>query len=156
MQTTCKEIFNLFNWGKSYEKLRKAFDDLDISMRSFVNFQATRFANSVRFVFINWRKDYHAVVVSLANFVERKVNSSNADDRDKVEGGKVVKRTINSWDFCLSLSGCSDIHDLYGAFPNVCQEVDLRPYERYDRAHALISMFLTMMKSIHHSDCPVL
>lgn len=49
-------------------------------MKQLTNFQMTRFANSVRFVFINIRIDYKAVRKSLSDVVHSKENSSNSKD----------------------------------------------------------------------------
>ena len=76
----------------------------------------TRFANSVRFVFINLRIDYSAVRLALVNVIASKENSK---DRTKAEEGKCVLRKINAWVFYLSLSGCADICNVYGIFSNI-------------------------------------
>ena len=59
-------------------------------------------------------------------------------------------RKINSWFFCLSLSGCADIYN--GIFSKICQEVNLPPHERLDRVQDVIALFLKMMKDF--SNCP--
>ena len=96
MQTTCKEIYSTFNWGKNYENFLEICADLDIQMKKLTNFQMTRFANSVRFVFINLRADYSAIRQSLADLITTKENSSNAKDRGKTSEAKSVLRTIDS------------------------------------------------------------
>ena len=65
-------------------------------MKNLTNFQTTRFANSVRFVFINLRTDYSAVCQSLTDLIANKENSSNANDRSKAGEAKSISRTINS------------------------------------------------------------
>ena len=137
----------MFNWGKNYENLLKVCIDMDIAMRSLANFQATRFANSVRFVFMNLRTDYAAVREAIVNIIKQKENSSDADERKKAAEASAILRTINSWSFCLCLSGCSDVYDLYGEFANVCQQVDILPHERFDKANTLIEKFSTFHKS---------
>ena len=102
----------------------------------------TRFANTVRFVFINLRADYTAVRQCLKNVIESKRNSSNAEERAKAGAVKTVLRVINSWVFCLCLAGCADIYNLYGQLANVCQQVDILPRERYDPANAMLSKFV--------------
>ena len=121
-------------------------------MRQLTNFQATRFANSVRFVFINLCADYLPHREALSKLISQKEGSSDSDHRKKET--TALRRTINLWEFCLCLSGCSDIYDLYGELANVCQKVDILPHEWYDKATALIEKFSTMMKSVDHSDCP--
>ena len=56
----------------------------------------TRFANSVRFVFINLRIDYSAVRLALVNVIASKENSKAVKDRSKTEEAKYVPRKINS------------------------------------------------------------
>ena len=147
IQTICREIFSLFNWGKKSE-------DLNVQMKKLTNFQMTRFANSVRFVFINLRIDYSAVRLALVNVIASKENSSAVKDRSMAEKAKCVLRKINSSVFCLSLSGCADICNVYGIFSNICQEANLLPHERLDRVQDVIAIFLKMMKALDHSDCP--
>ena len=77
-------------------------------MKKLTNFQMTRFANSVRFVFINLRADYSAVRQSLVNLIAAKENSSVAKVRGKADETKCILRKINSWVFSLSLSGCAE------------------------------------------------
>ena len=61
IQTICREIFSTFNWGKNYQNLLQICEDLNVQMKKLTNFQMTRFAYSVCFVFINLRIDYSAV-----------------------------------------------------------------------------------------------
>ena len=154
IQSICRQIYSLFNWGKNYEELVKACEVLDIELRQLTNFQTTRFANSVRFVFINLRTDYLAVRKCMKNVIECKENSSNAEERAKAGAVKTILRNINSWVFCLCLLGCADIYDLFGVFANVCQDVDVLPYERYDKANAVITKFVKMMECIEHKHPP--
>ena len=123
-------------------------------MKKLANFQMTRFANRVRFLFINLRIDYLAVQLALVNIIANKEDNSAVKDRSKAEEAKCVLRKINSWVFCLSFSGCADIYNVYGIFSNICQEVNLLPHERLDRVQNVIAIFLKMMKALDHSDCP--
>ena len=59
-------------------------------MKELTNFQMTRFANSVRFVFMNLRIVYSAVQIALANVKARKKNKSAVKDRSKVEKAKYL------------------------------------------------------------------
>ena len=126
IQSYCREIYTLFNWGKNYEDLVKVCTYLDIEMRKLTNFQTTRFTNNVRFVFINLRADYTAVRQCLKNVIESKENSSNAEEKATAGAVKTVLRVINSCMFCLCLSGRADIYNLYGQLANVCQQIDIR------------------------------
>ena len=53
MIETGHQIFETFNWGNNYEKLRKVSEEWKLKFRSLSNFSETRFANSKRFVFKN-------------------------------------------------------------------------------------------------------
>ena len=123
-------------------------------MNKLTKSQMTRFANSVRFVFINLHIDYSAVRLELVNVTASKENSGAFKDRSKAEEAKYVLRKINSCFFCLSLPGCADIYNVYGIFSNICQEVNLIPYEQLGRVQDVIAIFLKMMKALDHSNCP--
>ena len=101
-------------------------------MKKLTNFQMTRFANSVRFVFVNLRVDSSAVQLALLNIIASKESSSAVKDRGKAEEAKCVLRKINPWVFCFSLSGCADIYNVYDIFSNICREVNLLPHKRLD------------------------
>ena len=154
IQTVCKDIYVTFNWGKSHENFLQICNDLEIDVRKLTNFQTTRFANSVRFVFINIRSDYAAVRQSLCDLISTKESSSDSEDRAKAEKCRTVLRKINSWVFTLALSGCADIYNMFGTLINVCQEVDVLPFERYDRAIRVVGKFLKMTTTMDHSECP--
>ena len=154
LKTICREIYTTFNWGKNYENFLQVCADLDIEKKQLTNFSMTRFANSVRFVFINLRADYSAVRQSLQNLITDKESSSDAKDRSKAVECKSVFRKIDSRVFTLSLSGCADIYNLFGILSNECQKVNLLPHERFDKVKTVIAKFLKMMKTIDHSDCP--
>ena len=153
IQTICREMFSTLNWGKNYKNFLQIFDDLNVQMKKLTNFQMTRFANSVCFVFINLRIDYSAVRLALVNVIASKENSSAVKDRSKVEEAKSILRKINSWVFCLSLSGCADIYNV-NVISNICQEVNFLAHERLGRVQDVIAIFLKMMKALDHSDCP--
>ena len=104
----------------------------------------TRFANSVRFAFINLHIDYSAVRLASVNVIASK----------RTVDTKYVLRKLNSWFFCLSFSGCADIYNVYCIFSNICQEVNLLPRERLGQVHNVIAIFLKMMKALDHSNCP--
>ena len=88
------------------------------------------------------------------NVIASKENSSAVKYRSKAEEAKCILRKINSWVFCLSLSGSADIYNVYGIFSNICQDVNLIPHERLDRVQDVIAIFLKMMKALDHSNCP--
>ena len=154
VQVVCKEIYTTFNWGKNYENFLQVCKDLDIEMKKLTNFQMTRFANSVRHVFMNLRTDYAAVRQSLSDVVSSKEQSSNSKDRAKAEECRTVLRKIDSWVFALTLSGCADIYNLFGVLSNICQEVNILPFERYDSVKRVIERFRKLFTTMDHSNCP--
>ena len=64
-----------FQLGENHENYLQTGIDLDIDMKQLTNFQMTRFANSIRFVFMNIRVDYQAVRQSLYDIVSSKENT---------------------------------------------------------------------------------
>ena len=133
IQTICSEIYSTFNWSKNYDNFLQICEDLNVQMKKLTNFQMTRFASSVRFLLINLHIDYSAVQLALVNVIANKEDSSAVKDRNKAEEAKCVLRKINSWFFCLSLSGCADIYNVYGIFFNICQKVNVLPQERWTK-----------------------
>ena len=122
-------------------------------MKKLTNFQMTRFASSVRFLLINLHIDYSAVQLALVNVIANKEDSSAVKDRSKAEEAKCVLRKINSWVFCLSLSGCADIYNV-NVISNICQGINFLAHERLGRVQDVIAIFLKMMKALDHSNCP--
>ena len=82
MVDNCRELFNLFNWGASYEKLRQGSLELKITPTSLVNFSDTRFANSKRKVF----KNLHQQFAPIANCL-KKANFFRYDNRGQKREG---------------------------------------------------------------------
>ena len=113
------------------------------------------FSGLSKFVFINLRTDYPAVRVAIKNVITSKQNSSDAEQQKKAVEATSILRNINTWEFCLLLSGCGDVYDHYGKFANACQKVNVLPHERYDTAVSIIEKFSTMVKCMNHVDCPV-
>ena len=90
IQKIYREIYSTFNWSKNYENFLQICEDLNVQMKKLTNFQMTRFANNVRFVFINSRINYSAVRLALVNVIASKEDSSAVKDRSKVEEAKCV------------------------------------------------------------------
>ena len=141
IQEVYREIFSTFNWCKNHGNIFQICKDLDVQMKKLSKFRVKTFANSVRFVFINLRIGYSAVRLALVNVIASKENSSAVKYRSKVEEAKCVLRKINSWVFCLSLSRCADIYDVYGISSNIFQEVNVLPHEWLDRVQDVSTIF---------------
>ena len=81
--TTCRELYNKFNWGKNYELLVDTCNELERNMAQLVTFQTTRFANSIRLVVINVRADYEAIIQCLIKIQEYFCHSSDPKNPEK-------------------------------------------------------------------------
>ena len=151
--STCKELYNKFNWGKNYELLVETCDIMEKSMASLVNFQLTRFANSIRFVVINIRLDYEAIVAALEKLHDLNKHSSDSKDQEHSRDAQRILNQIRNKQFCLHLSGLSDVYDLFGIFVNEVQKVNVLPHERYDNALKVLDRMKDMKPHIDHDDC---
>ena len=149
----CKELYNKFNWGKNYELLVETCEEIDQCMMKLVNFQLTRFANSVRFVVITLRLDYEAVICCLLKIHESCKHSSNMKDQDKSRDALRLLKLIQNKKFCLHLSGTADIYDAFGHFVNEVQQVNILPHERYDNALMVLDQMVVMKEQMSHSTC---
>lgn len=127
----------------------------DLSMKNLTNFQTTRFTNSARFVFINLRADYAALRQAFENVIKSKTKSTSSYSQGKTVDGEAIRRTVNSWKFCLNFSGCADIYNIYGLFANICQLVNTVRHQRYNQVLTLNEKFLTMIRFIDHLNYPV-
>ena len=127
---------------------------MDLSMKNLSMFQTTTFENGVRFVFINLWGNYKALRQALENVINSKDKRFSSDGRSKAAGEEAVRHTIDSWIFCLTLSGCADTYNLYGLFAYVSQQVNILPHTRYYQAQTWLRS-LPMMRSIDHLNYPV-
>ena len=78
-------------------------------MASLVNFQLTRFANSICFVVINIHLDYEAIVAALEKLHDLNKHSSDSKDQEHSRDAQRILSQIRNKQFCLHLSGLSDI-----------------------------------------------
>ena len=111
-QNICKEIYSKFNWGKNYELLVEACEQMDVAMKSLTRFHDVRFANSVRFVFINIRADFSAIVSCLETIIDENENG-DSDAREKANDAKRILHSVANKKFCLRLSGIADVYDTF-------------------------------------------
>ena len=151
----CSELYSKFNWGKNYELLLDTCKELELSLASLTKFSKTRFANSVRFVTINSRKDFQIIVKCLQKIVDENENenSSIGKDRDKAADAERIPKKICTKKFVLELSGISDVYDVFGKIVNICQEVDVLPHERFDKVKAAVAELKDMVEHRDHSKC---
>ncbi len=151
--STCKELYNKFNWGKNYEFLVDTCQELEMNMAQLVTFQTTRFANSIRLVVINLRTDYEAVILCLIKIQEYFKRSSNSKDQEKRNDATRLLGFIQNKRFCMHLSGLADVYDMFGMFVNVVQKVNVLPHERYDNSIKVLDKMAKMKSVSSHDQC---
>ena len=78
-------IFYTLNWVNITKFFSKSAKTWDIEIKKPTNFQMTRFANSVPFIFVNLHVDYSAVRLALVNLTVSKENNNVVKDRSKPE-----------------------------------------------------------------------
>lgn len=115
----CKKMFQLFNWGANYEKLREATALWRLSLSNLVTYSATRFANSKRKVFKNIHHEFAPIITCLEEQITTGMTSKNKIDREKGISARTLKRKILNVDFLLCLSGLVDIYEQFGAIVQV-------------------------------------
>ena len=152
LQSRCSEIYKEFNWGKNYELLVEVCDMLEQNLANLHDFQVTRFANSVRFVFINLRKDYKPVTECLEKIINDNENG-NAQEREKAVDVKRLLRDIKNKKTCLYLSGTADLYDQFRVLAQLCQIVNILPHERVDLVMDAAKHFEKMANHPDHTDC---
>ena len=142
--STCKEIFNKFNWGKNHEMLIETCKEIEQNMAQLVTFQTTRFANSIRLVVINLRLDFEAVILCLQKIEESFAKSSDSKEVEKRNDAKRLRGAMVNKRFCLHLSGVADVYDIFGVLVNYVQKVNILPHERYDSFLKILDKMVEM------------
>ena len=145
---SCREIYNKFNWGKNHELLIETCKEIEQNMAQLVTFQTTRFANSIRFVVINLRADYEAVILCLQKIQENYANSSDAKDQEKRNDATRLLNAIRNKRFCIHLSGIADVYDVFGTLVNIVQQVNILPHERYDNFIKVLDKMFRMISQV--------
>ena len=107
-------------------------------MATLTTFSATRFANSIKNVTINVRLDYQAINQCLKTIIENLSKKTSEEDRKKLQDAVLLLKASENKQFCLQLSGISDIYEVYGHMANACQIVNLLPFERFDLTSRIV------------------
>ena len=128
VQEICSEIYQKFNWGKNYELLIDTCKELELTLASLTKFSKTRFANSIRNVTINIRKDFEIIIKSLQKIYDDMNDSRVSKIREKADDAKRLLKKLSNKKFVLELSGISDIYEVFGKVVNTCQIVDILPH----------------------------
>ena len=152
VQEICSEIYRKFNWGKNHELLIETCNQLKMTLASLTKFSKTRFANSIRNVTINIRKDFQAIVECLKELAKGKESCIEKIREKGQDADRILKKICNK-KFVLQLSGISDIYDVFGKIVNTCQIVDKLPYERYDEVNKAVDELKNMSNHLDHSEC---
>ena len=91
---------------------------------------------------------------SLHDVVSFKEHSFDSKDRAKAEVCKAVLQNIDSLVFVSTLSGCADIYNIFGVLSNIFHQVNMLPFDRYDRVKRVTEKFLKLFTTIDYSKCP--
>ena len=124
-----------------------------IGIASLTKLSKTRFANSIRNVTINIRKDFQIIIQCLKKIVDEKKESPISKEREKSADAERILKKICTKKFVLELSGISDIYGVFGKIVNTCQIVDILPYERHDEVKKAIAELKDMIDHHSHSKC---
>jgi hypothetical protein len=154
----CQQLFHLFNWGATYEKLVNATALWKLHLRNLVGFSETRFANSRRQVYVNILHEFPAIVSCLEEQITNGViPTSDARSREKAVKARELKGKILNVHFLLVLSGLADIYSQFGVVVNISQLVHLLPHERFERFMKAVDRFQMMEQSLcDHRKCDLL
>ena len=88
-----------------------------MTLASLPKFSKTRFANSIRNVTINIRKDFQAIVECLKELAKGKESCIEKIREKGQDADRILKKICNK-KFVLQLSGISDIYDVFGKIVN--------------------------------------
>ena len=124
-----------------------------MTLASLTKFSKTRFANSIRNVTINIRKDFLIIVNCLKKIIDEKNDSTIAKEREKAADTERILRKICNKKFVLQLSGISDVYEVFGKIVNYCQLVDILPFERFDKVKEAIAELKEMDDHVDHASC---
>ena len=147
----CQDLYNKFNWGKSYEELMDASAELEVKFVGLSKTCQTRFSNSKRLVFINIMKSLSAVMSCLQKHQLR--NESSYKQKWANEAANLEGLLFNGMRL-LHIAGEGDIYNVYGHLINVVQKVQLFPSERVASFDKELEELKQMALHTDHSQCP--
>ena len=150
----CLEVYRLHNWGQNYEKLLAAAADLEQKLYSLTKTSDTRFANSKRYVFINFITDIKMILSCLdKEHQDSRKDGATTKERKKGSDAAALKGKIHNMKFMLRLSGEADIYNQYGIIINILQSVNLLPHERLAKFQSAVQRMAKMAECINHETC---
>jgi hypothetical protein len=104
-------------------------------------------------VTINLREDYHIVIKSLLDIESDLQDKAGTQNKDNLADARRLLKEMHNKDFCLKLSGISDVYEIFGEIANIVQTVNLLPFERYDRCLNTVDKFEKMKENMKHEQC---
>ena len=146
----CMEVYRMFNWGQNYERLLEACEEMKTTLATLTRTSDTRFANSKRYIFINFLKDLQAVVACLEEAcaaAEREGATSR--DKKKAEDASSLKAKLHNQRFLLRVAGEADLYDCYGTIINILQNVNMLPFERMEKFRESVKKMMEMARDCH-------
>ena len=150
----CMEVYRMFNWGQNYERLLEACEEMKTTLAALTRTSDTRFANSKRYIFINFLKDLEAVVACLEEAcaaAEREGATSR--DKKRAEDASTLKGKLHNQRFLLRVAGEADLYNCYGTIINVLQSVDMLPFERMEKFRASVQRMMEMARTVIYDEC---
>ena len=153
--------FKLINYGKEYEH----FIDVADALREDPTFlekvyssvplfySKTKFANHCSNVYIQFYKDFPALVGTLKE-THLQLRNGTSREQDKSSKAGQIKNKITSKKFAIHLCGICDIYSQFSSIINILQKVNMLPYVKYEKFQILVKKMEEMSKSImDHSKC---
>ena len=150
----CMEVYRMFNWGQNYERLLEACEEMKTTLATLTRTSDTRFANSKRYIFINFLKDLQAVVACLEEAcaaAEREGATSR--DKKKAEDASSLKAKLHNQRFLLRVAGEADLYDCYGTIINILQNVNMLPFERMEKFRESVKKMMEMARTVIYDEC---
>ena len=118
---TCMEVYRMFNWGQNYERLIEACDALKLTLASLTKTSDTCFANSKRFIFMNFLQDLPAIKSCLEDAcIAAEQTNASSTERKKGDDAARLKTKLHNQQFLLRVAGEADLYNCYGIMTNTC------------------------------------
>ena len=131
----------------------KESQNLEIEFKLPTFFSETRFANSIKKVYFNFREDYPALIQLLEDIQMNKFQG-NSTERQKALEASELSNSIYNKKFAVILSGTCDIYEVFSHGINILQKVNILPHTKYDQFMGkCVYILKSMCENIDHSDC---
>ena len=149
---TISDMFGLVNWGKMYEELMKACENLEMELANPKTWSNTKFANYAHRVYLSMTNDFPALLDVLKKIQH---DRSNSKAKERADNAEHMERKISNKKFAIMLCGVTDIYKVFGQIVGVLQSVNSLPFQRYDRFINLLKVLESMSNGsiADHSKC---